>query len=114
VRVKQILYNLLSNAIKFTSSKGTVRLVAKTDRAAILISVIDSGIGIPPEEHEAVFETFHRRPADTPHAYEGTGLGLSITKLLVEQHGGKIWVESEVAKGSKVHLTLPAGTDLVP
>jgi len=113
VRVKQILYNLLSNAIKFTPAKGSVRLVARSTDSAVHISVIDTGVGIPCEEHEAVFETFHRRLTSTQDASEGTGLGLSITKLLVEQHGGRIWVKSEPGKGSEFHLTLPNNRDQV-
>jgi PAS domain S-box-containing protein len=108
VRVKQILYNLLSNAIKFTPANGSVRLVASVSEAAAHISVIDTGIGIPPEEHEAIFETFHRLVSPTQEVCEGTGLGLSITKLLVEQHGGKVWVESQPDKGSEFHVTLPS------
>jgi len=107
VRVKQILYNLLSNAIKFTPAKGSVRLVAESNEAVVHILVIDTGVGIPPEEHEAIFETFHRHLTPTQEVCEGTGLGLSITRLLVEQHGGTLWVESEPGKGSEFHLTLP-------
>ena len=107
VRVKQMLYNLLSNAIKFTPARGSVRLVARSNEEAVHISVIDTGIGIPAEEHEAIFETFHRRLTPTPDVCEGTGLGLSITRLLVEQHKGSIWVESAPGRGSQFHLTLP-------
>jgi len=106
VRLRQILYNLLSNAIKFTP-EGSVRLVAESDEQLICVSVIDTGIGIPREEQDAIFETFHPRSSPTHEAFEGTGLGLSITRLLVEQHGGRIWVESEPGKGSKFHFTLP-------
>ena len=113
MRVKQILYNLLSNAIKFTPAKGSVRLVARLSDAAIHISVIDTGNGIPREEHEAIFETFHRCLTTSQDVCEGTGLGLSITRLLVEQHGGRIWVESEPGKGSEFHLTLPDNRDRV-
>jgi len=107
VRVKQMLYNLLSNAIKFTPARGSVRLAANPIDVAVHITVIDTGSGIPYEEHEAIFETFHRCLMSTQDVCEGTGLGLSITKLLVEQHGGTIWVESEPGKGSQFHLTLP-------
>jgi len=107
VRVKQILYNLLSNAIKFTPARGSVRLAARSIKAVVQISVIDTGIGIPFEEQEAIFETFHRCSTSTQEVCEGTGLGLSITKLLVEQHGGRVWVESEPGRGSQFHLTLP-------
>ena len=113
VRVKQVLYNLLSNAIKFTPTKGSIRLVARSDGTIIHISVIDTGIGIPHEEHEAIFETFHRHLTPTHQVCEGTGLGLSITKLLVEQHGGKVWVESEPGKGSQFHVTMPGSRDPV-
>jgi len=113
VRVKQVLYNLLSNAIKFTPAKGSVRLIARSDGTVIHISVIDTGIGIPQEEHEAIFESFHRHLTPTHQACEGTGLGLSITKLLVEQHGGKTWVESEPGKGSRFHVTMPGSREPV-
>jgi len=113
VRVKQILYNLLSNAIKFTPAPGRVRLVAGLNEAVIHISVIDTGIGIPFEEQEAIFETFHRCLTATQEVCEGTGLGLSITRLLVEQHGGRIWVQSEPGKGSQFHLTLPNNRERV-
>src|SRR5271157_334455 len=113
VRVKQILYNLLSNAIKFTPVKGSVRLIARSNGPVIHISVVDTGIGIPPEEHEAIFETFHRHLTPTHQVCEGTGLGLSITRLLVEQHGGKVWVESEPGKGSQFHVSMPRSGDPV-
>lgn len=113
VRVKQILYNLLSNAIKFTPAGGSVCLTAGSDGSVTHICVIDTGVGIPREEHDAIFETFHRRLAPAQEIGEGTGLGLAITKLLVEQHGGKIWVESEPGKGSQFHVTLPSAGVLV-
>jgi len=108
VRVKQILYNLL---IKFTLVMGSVRLAAESHEPVVHISVLDTGIGIPIEEQEAIFETFHRCLNPTQDVCEGTGLGLSITRLLVEQHGGRIWVESEPGKGSQFHLTLPHNTE---
>lgn len=107
VRLKQVLYNLLSNAIKFTAQEGSVHLVARPETSLVCVSVIDTGIGIPREEQESIFEPFHQLPASTQGVREGTGLGLSITKLLVEQHGGRIWVESEPEKGSQFHFTLP-------
>jgi len=107
VRVKQVLCNLLSNAIKFTPEQGQVRLVARSEGSLLSTSVIDTGIGIPRKEQESVFEAFHQLPAAVTGVREGTGLGLSITKLLVEQHGGRIWIESEPGKGSQFHFTLP-------
>ena len=113
VRLKQVLYNLLSNAIKFTPTKGSVCLVARSNKSVVRISVIDTGIGIPRDEHEAIFEVFHRCQTPMQQACQGTGLGLSITRLLVEQHGGRIWVESEPDRGSQFHLTLPLSTEPV-
>ena len=108
VRVKQVLSNLLSNAIKFTPEQGQVRLVARSEGSLLSTSVIDTGIGIPRKDQESVFEAFHQLPAATTGVREGTGLGLSITKLLVEQHGGRIWIESEPGKGSRFQFTLPS------
>ena len=108
VRVKQVLSNLLSNAIKFTPEQGQVRLVARSEGSLLCTSVIDTGIGIPRKDQESVFEAFHQLPAATTGVREGTGLGLSITKLLVEQHGGRIWIESEPGKGSRFQFTLPS------
>lgn len=107
VRLKQVLYNLLSNAIKFTPQEGRVRLAARSATSLVNVSVIDTGIGIPREEQESIFEPFHQLPASAQGVREGTGLGLSITKLLVEQHGGRIWVESELNKGSQFNFTIP-------
>jgi CheY-like chemotaxis protein len=71
------------------------------------VTIGDTGIGIPPEEHQSIFESFHQVGATTKGVREGTGLGLAIVRRLVEQHGGRIWVESEKGKGSRFHFTLP-------
>jgi PAS domain S-box-containing protein len=110
LRLKQVLYNLLTNAIKFTPEKGSVHLITEAERAFVRLSVIDTGIGIPQEEHESIFEAFHQVPATAVGSHEGTGLGLSITKLLIEQHRGRISVESEPGKGSRFHVVLPLPT----
>jgi len=107
LRVKEILYNLLSNAVKFTPDGGKIRLEATLEPASITISIIDTGIGIAPDKHESVFNKFYQVGSTTKGVREGTGLGLAITKRLVEQHGGKIWVESEPGKGSRFSFTLP-------
>jgi PAS domain S-box-containing protein len=107
VRFKEMLYNLLSNAVKFTPDGGKVWIEATRADGSVAISVIDTGLGIPPEEHESVFEKFYQVGATTKGVREGTGLGLAITKRLVEQHGGKIWVESEPGQGSRFTFTLP-------
>jgi len=106
-KIKQILLNLLSNAVKFTSEKGRISITAnKTDDGAE-ISVSDTGIGIPPAEQPTIFEEFRQVGGDYAHKKEGTGLGLTLAKKFVELHGGKIWVESEVGKGSTFTFTLP-------
>jgi len=108
LRLKQVLYNLLSNAIKFTPSRGRIRLAAQSDGCVARISVIDTGIGIPIEERDRIFEPFHQRLTPPDEACQGTGLGLSITRLLIEKQGGAIAVESEPGKGSCFCFTLPA------
>jgi signal transduction histidine kinase len=106
-KIKQILLNLLSNAVKFTPEGGRISITAnKTDNGAE-VSVSDTGIGIPPAEQPTIFEEFRQVGGDYAHKKEGTGLGLTLAKKFVELHGGKIWVESEVGKGSTFTFTLP-------
>jgi len=107
LRFKQVLYNLLSNALKFTPAGGQVSIEGSEERRAVRFLVADTGIGIPTGEQEAIFESFHQVGTTTKGVREGTGLGLAITKRLVEQHGGSIWVESELGKGSRFFFTLP-------
>jgi signal transduction histidine kinase len=107
VRFKQILYNLLSNAIKFTPQNGRVAIAAAHCGSEIEIVVSDTGPGIPLEEQDRIFERFYQ--VAKPGINEGTGLGLAITKRLVEQHGGRIRVESAPGKGSRFSFTLPSG-----
>jgi PAS domain S-box-containing protein len=109
LRFKQVLYNLLSNAIKFTPEGGAIRIAATPRDNFIEIAVSDTGIGIPKEQHEAVFDGFHQVSKTAKSGQAGTGLGLSITRALVEQHGGRIWLESEHGQGSRFILTIPAG-----
>ena len=107
LRFKQVLYNLLSNAIKFTAAGGWVSFETCSASGAACFCVADTGIGIPREEHEAIFSTFHQVGTTTKGVREGTGLGLAITKRLVEQHGGRIWVDSEPGKGSRFCFSMP-------
>lgn len=109
VRFKQIMYNLLSNAIKFTPEGGIVRISAVESLGHLLISVSDTGIGIAPEDQERIFGEFQQVGSSPLKRGEGTGLGLTLTKRLVELHGGRIWVESAVGKGSTFTFTLPLG-----
>lgn len=105
-RLKQILFNLLSNAVKFTPDGGSVSVKAKRLNGEIQISVTDTGIGIPKERMEEIFKPFVQLDSSISRQYEGTGLGLALTRRLVELLGGRIWVESEVGKGSTFHFTI--------
>ncbi len=106
-KFKQILLNLLSNAVKFTPDGGRIGVRAARTGDAVEISVSDTGIGIAPEDQEAVFEEFRQVGTDYVRKREGTGLGLALTRKFVELHGGKVGVESEPGKGSTFTLTLP-------
>jgi signal transduction histidine kinase len=106
-KIKQILLNLLSNAVKFTPEGGRIGINARQTNGAVEISVSDTGIGIAPEDQPRVFEEFRQVGSDYAHKKEGTGLGLTLAKKFVELHGGKIWVESDVGKGSIFTFTLP-------
>jgi signal transduction histidine kinase len=106
-KIKQILLNLLSNAVKFTPEGGRIGINAKKVDGSVEISVSDTGIGISPEDQSKIFEEFRQVGSDYAHKTEGTGLGLTLAKKFVELHGGRIWVESEVGKGSTFSFTLP-------
>ncbi|HEY5564109.1 MAG TPA: response regulator, partial [Rhodothermia bacterium] len=105
-RLQQILINLVGNAVKFTH-RGEVTVSAVDAGEMLEISVSDTGIGIPAEKFDAVFEAFEQVDASTAREYGGTGLGLSITKKLVETHGGAIWFDSEMGIGTTFRFTLP-------
>jgi GAF domain-containing protein len=106
-KVKQVLLNLLSNAVKFTSEGGQIRVKAGLGDSSVIISVADTGIGIAPEDQEAIFEEFRQVGTSYAQKREGTGLGLTLTRKFVEMHGGKIWVESDLGKGATFTFTLP-------
>ena len=105
-RVKQVLLNLLGNAVKFTPEGGRVWVRADSEDGAVRVEVRDTGLGIAPEDHERIFLEFQQAGSDAGKP-QGTGLGLALAKKFVEMHGGKIWLESEVGKGSKFFFTLP-------
>lgn len=107
VRCKQILHNLLTNAIKFTPEGGRVQVEAVRSGCFAQISVLDTGIGIPEDEQQAVFDKFHQVRAGIQGGAEGTGLGLAICKGLVEQHGGRIWLTSQPGNGSCFTFAIP-------
>jgi len=106
-KFKQILLNLLSNAVKFTPDGGKVEVSAKKDGATLEVAVRDTGIGIAPEDQQAVFEEFRQVGRHYTNKNEGTGLGLALTKRFVELHGGRLWLESEPGKGSTFTFTIP-------
>jgi len=107
LRVKEILYNLLSNAVKFTPEGGRVWVEGSSEGGTLRVSVCDTGIGIPEQEHPSIFEKFYQVGDASGGTREGTGLGLPITKHLVELHGGTISVESRPGQGSSFRLTFP-------
>jgi signal transduction histidine kinase/CheY-like chemotaxis protein len=110
-RFKQVLLNLLGNAVKFTPAGGHIQLMATLEGDRVRIQVRDSGPGISADEQKRIFEAFYRLP--TPgEATEGTGLGLAITQRLVELHGSKLCLESELGKGSSFYFLLPIAKDV--
>jgi light-regulated signal transduction histidine kinase (bacteriophytochrome) len=105
--VGEVLRNLISNALKFnTHAEPHVRVGAERDGDLVVVSVRDNGIGIAPEHHTAVFEMFRR--LHSRQRYEGTGAGLSFVRKIVEAHGGRVWLESALERGSTFYFTLPA------
>jgi signal transduction histidine kinase len=106
-RLTQVLLNLVGNAIKFTD-RGEVRVTAKAINGHFNISVMDTGPGIPEQEQARIFEQFHQVDSSLTKAKGGTGLGLAIAKQIVEMHGGRIWVESTLGRGSTFQMEIPA------
>jgi len=105
-KVKQVLLNLLSNALKFTPEGGRIDVSAQLQDGVAEVTVADTGVGIAPEDLEAVFEEF-RQVGTADKKVEGTGLGLALSRKFIELHGGRIWVKSEVEHGSTFTFTLP-------
>ncbi len=107
-KLKQVIYNLLTNAIKFTPDNGSISLIVSKADKDVMFSIEDTGIGIPEEALSKLFYPFSQIRLLHPSVHEGTGLGLSIVKAIIELHGGKIWVESKVGKGSKFTFSIPS------
>jgi len=105
-KIRQVVLNLLSNAIKFTPEGGRIEVRAVPVDGSVEVSVSDTGVGIAPEDQEAIFEEF-RQVGTAAKKVEGTGLGLALSRKFVELHGGRIWVKSQVGAGSTFTFTLP-------
>ncbi len=112
-RLQQIMLNLIGNAVKFTEAGGITITAAHDhpDNGFYTVTVADTGIGIPPDKTDRIFETFEQADGSIARMYGGTGLGLSIAKKLVELHGGRIWVETEEGAGSRFSFTVPAAPE---
>jgi signal transduction histidine kinase len=107
-KVRQVVLNLLSNAIKFTPEGGRIEVLAAPKGGVVEVSVTDTGVGIAPEDQEAVFEEF-RQVGTADKKVEGTGLGLTLCRKFVALHGGRIWVKSQLGAGSTFTFTIPNG-----
>jgi signal transduction histidine kinase len=105
-RLRQVVWHIVSNAIKFTPDGGRIEVAAKLMNGAIEVSVTDTGVGIAPEDQEAVFEEF-RQVGTADKKVEGTGLGLALSRKFIQLHDGKIWVKSQVGQGSTFTFTVP-------
>jgi signal transduction histidine kinase len=106
-RIVQTLTNLLSNAIKFSSAGSTVWLGAQQEGDEVLLTIKDTGRGIPTDKLESIFERFQQVDSSDSRNHDGTGLGLAICKSIMQQHGGRIWAESILGEGSTFYVTLP-------
>ena len=106
-RLQEVLQNLLDNAIQYTLPGGKIVLSAELKNDGVVFTVSDTGIGIPTADQPRIFERFYRVDAARSREAGGTGLGLAIAKHLIEVHGGRIWVESEVGVGSRFHFSVP-------
>lgn len=106
-RIRMVLSNLVSNAVKYSPDGGLIRIGGWAEEHTAIVYVADQGIGIPPEEHQRIFQRFYRIDNRLRRETQGTGLGLYLTKSIVEAHGGRIWVESQVGRGSRFFFTLP-------
>jgi two-component system, OmpR family, phosphate regulon sensor histidine kinase PhoR len=106
-RLAEVLQNLLDNAVQYTLSPGKITVSASTRDSEVIFTVSDTGIGIPKADQSRIFERFYRVDAARSREAGGTGLGLSIAKHIVEAHGGRIWVDSELGQGSHFHFSVP-------
>ena len=106
-RIRQVLDNIIDNAVKYSPEKTTITVSAERKDTELVVSTSDQGVGIPAKDLDRVFDRMFRVEQGLTPTVDGVGLGLAICKGLVEQHGGRIWMESEEGKGSICHFTLP-------
>jgi two-component system phosphate regulon sensor histidine kinase PhoR len=106
-QIGQALLNLLDNAVKYTPEGGAISVSALDTEAEVQVTVTDTGIGIPREDLNRIFERFYRVDKNRSRELGGTGLGLSIVKHIVQSHGGRVWVNSEIEEGSAFSFSLP-------
>jgi signal transduction histidine kinase len=106
-RLTQVASNLLNNAVKYSPTGGRISVKSRADGEGVRIEVRDEGLGIPPEALETIFERYSRVDSQATKDIPGTGLGLPIVRQIVQLHGGKVWAESELGRGSVFHVTLP-------
>ena len=106
-RLAEVLQNLLDNAMQYTLAGGKITLSARHADHEVVFTVSDTGIGIPKTDQSRIFERFYRVDAARSREVGGTGLGLAIAKHLVEVHGGRLWVDSEIGQGSQFHFSVP-------
>jgi signal transduction histidine kinase len=103
----QAVYNLVENALKYTPEGGSVTINASTRDNSLIFSIADNGIGVSPDDLPRLFEKFYRGSQREARAQHGTGLGLAIVRSIAERHGGRVWVDSKLGKGSMFYLQIP-------
>ena len=113
LRFKQIMLNLLSNAVKFTPDGGSVEVRVRAAHGDLEVTVSDTGVGIAPDDQQRIFDSF-QQGGRTARKTEGTGLGLTLTKRIVELHGGRLWVKSELGHGSTFGFSIPLEDAVAP
>jgi len=107
VRIERVLYNLVENAIKYSPEGGEIKIFARCENGHVVIGVSDQGIGISADDRSRLFQSFERLEGKEQRKVPGLGLGLRVCRIIIEAHGGKIWVESAPGKGSTFYFTLP-------
>ena len=106
-RMKTVLHSLLENAVQYTPVNGSITLALEKDGKQVSVTIQDSGIGIPKPQQKKIFSRFFRGDNAVRMETDGSGLGLYVVRRIIEQHGGRVWFESEEGKGSAFHFTLP-------